>query len=157
MTRFRIDSLDKKILNYLVKNARIPFLEVARLCNVSGAAIHQRIQKMKDEHIFSGSQFNINAKEIGFGTCAFIGLQVNLTSTSTHGEVFRRIQQIPEIVECHHITGKFSLFLKIYARDNEHLKKIIVEDIQSIVEITSTETYISLEEGFIRQLPIEKL
>jgi Lrp/AsnC family transcriptional regulator for asnA, asnC and gidA len=91
---------------------------------------------------------------MGYLTCAFIGIQVNLTSTSTHNEVFNKIRKIPEIVECHHISGKYSLLIKIITRNNEHLKQIIVEQIQSIPEISFTETFISLQEGFSRQLPI---
>ena len=151
---FHIDSLDRRILSALTKNARVPFLEIARNCKVTGAAIHQRIQRLIDAKVVSGSQFNLNPKGMGYNTCAFIGLQVNLTSTSTHESVFERIKKVDEIVECHHITGKFSLLVKIYAKDNEHLKKIIVEKIQSIIEITITETFLSLEEGFTRQLPI---
>lgn len=153
-SKFRIDSLDKRILWFLAKDARTPFLEIARDCNVSGAAIHQRIQKMKDANVITGSQFNLSPKNVGYNTCAFIGLQVNLTSTRTHQEVFNKIMKIPEIVECHHVTGTYSLLAKVYCNNNEHLKKIIVENIQSIIEITSTETIISLEEGFVRQLPI---
>ena len=111
--KFRIDSLDKKILNLLLKNARLPFLEIARLCKVSGAAIHQRIQKMKEEKVITGSHFIVNPRGIGYNTCAFIGLQVNLTKTSTHIDVFNKIVEVPEIVECYHITGKFSLFVKL--------------------------------------------
>lgn len=151
---FRIDSLDRRILTSLTKNARTPFLEIARNCKVTGAAIHQRVQRLLDAKVVSGSQFNIDPKGMGYLTCAFIGLQVNLTSTSTHETVFDRIKMVKEIVECHHITGKFSLLIKIYAKDNEHLKQIIVEKIQSIIEITNTETFLSLEEGFTRQLPI---
>lgn len=151
---FHLDSLDKRILNLLMKNAREPFLEVARQCNVTGAAIHQRVQKMIAEGIISGSQFMVDPRKINFNTCAFVGIQVNLTQKSTHQEVFQKIMEIPEIVECHHITGKYSLLLKIYTKNNEHLKKILVEKVQSIPEITNTETFISLEEGFTRQLPV---
>ncbi len=154
---FHLDSLDKRILNILMANAREPFLEVARQTGVSGAAIHQRVQKMVDEGIITGSQFNLDPKKISFNTCAFIGIQVNLTHEKTHEEVFQRIKEIPEVVECHHITGKYSLLLKIYTRNNEHLKKILVEKVQSILEITNTETFISLEEGFHRQLPVEEI
>jgi len=153
---FHLDSLDKRILSILSNNARLPYLEVARNCGVSGAAIHQRMNKMIEEGVISGSQLSLNPKGVGYHTCAFVGIQVNLTKQTTHQEVFKRIKEIPEIVECHHITGKYSLLAKIYARDNEHLKKILVERIQSILEITSTETFISLEEGFTRQLPVEK-
>ena len=153
--QFRLDSLDKKILNILIADARTPFLEVARHCNVSGAAIHQRVQKMQEAGVIIGTQYNLYSKGMEYLTCAFIGIQVNLTSTSTHEEVFQKIKKIPEIVECHHITGKYSLLIKIMARNNEHLKKIIVEQIQSILEIVNTETFISLEEGFVRQLPVD--
>lgn len=152
---FKLDSLDKRILVYLSRDARLPFLEIARKCKVSGAAIHQRINRMIEADVISGSQFIVDPKGLGYNTCAYIGLQVNLTSTSTHEEVFKRITQVPEIVECHHITGKYSLLIKIYAQNNEHLKHIIVRKIQSIAEISSTETFLSLEEGFTRHLPIE--
>ncbi|MBU1014116.1 MAG: Lrp/AsnC ligand binding domain-containing protein [Bacteroidetes bacterium] len=154
-TKFHLDSLDRRILSLLTKNARTPFLEIARACNVSGAAIHQRIQRLQEANVITGSQFNISPKGVGFTTCAFIGLQVQLSSVSTHEEVFAKIKQIKEIVECHHVTGQYSLLIKIYSRDNEHLKEIIVKKIQSIPEITSTETFLSLQEGFFRQLPVE--
>lgn len=151
----QIDSLDRRILSIIINNARIPYLEVARECNVSGASVHQRIQKLTDNRMISGSQFNINPSALGYHTCAFIGIQVNLTGKHTHEEVFKKIMQIPEIVECHHISGKYSLLVKIFTKNNEHLKKIIIDKIQSIPEITFTETYISLEEGFTRQLPVD--
>lgn len=154
-TKFHLDSLDRRILSLLTKNARTPFLEIARACNVSGAAIHQRIQRLTEAEVITGSQFNISPTGVGYGTCAYIGLQVQLRSTSTHEEVFEKIKRINEIVECHHVTGQYSLLIKIYSRDNEHLKEIIVKQIQAIPEISSTETFLSLEEGFSRQLPVE--
>ncbi len=151
---FQLDSLDKRILELLGKNARLPYVEVARKCRVSGAAIHQRIQRMTEAGIFKGSHLEISPSGMGYLTCAYIGLRVNLVSPKTHEEVFEKITQIPEIVECHHVTGNYSLLIKIYAKTNEHLKDVIVKHIQSIVEVTSTETIISLQEGFTRSLPI---
>lgn len=151
---FQIDSLDKKILSILIEDARTPFLEIARLCKVTGSAIHQRVQKLKEEGIIGKSTFNIEPKNVGYSTCAFIGLQVNLTSVRSHEYVFKHIENIPEVVECHHISGKYSLLLKVYTKDNEHLKNVIVEKIQSIIEVVGTETFISLEEGFTRKIPI---
>lgn len=86
---------------------------------------------------------------------AFVGVKVGLTGAHSQHEAFEKISQIPEVVECHHVTGQFSLLLKVYAKDNERLKDILIEQIQSIPEVTATETFISLEEGFNRQLPIE--
>lgn len=152
---FHIDGLDKKILSILTKDARTPFVEIARKCKVSGAAIHQRVQLLKKNKIISGSQVNLFPKGMGYTTCAYIGIQVNLITTKSHLKVFDAISKIPEIVECHHISGKYSLFIKIYTKNNEHLKNIIIEKIQSIPEVTGTETFISLQEGFIRQLVAE--
>ncbi len=151
---FQIDKTDHKILEILTQNARMPFLEVARVCGISGAAVHQRVQKLIDAGIIKGSQFNLDPRGLGYNTCAFIGIQINLHANSSHEEVFEKIRKIPEIVECHHISGKYSLFAKVFTKNNEHLKKVIVEQIQSIVEVTNTETFISLEEGFTRNLPV---
>lgn len=152
---FHLDSLDKKILTLLTKNARMPFVEVARSCGVSGAAIHQRVQQMYEAGVIKGSQFNISPRAMGYNTCAFIGIQLHLITTKSHNEAFSKIMKIPEIIECHHVSGKHSLLVKIYTKNNENLKNIIIEKIQSIPEVISTETFISLQEGFERQVGIE--
>jgi Lrp/AsnC family transcriptional regulator for asnA, asnC and gidA len=153
---YTIDKTDRQILELLTGNARMSFLEVARKCGISGAAVHQRIQKLSEANIIDGSRMVLNPKGLGYQTCAFIGIQLNLSSTSTHQMVFQQIMEIQEIVECHHITGKYSLFVKIFTKNNEHLKKVIVERIQVIPEVTATETFISLEKGFMRELPVRE-
>ena len=74
MGHHQLDKLDEQILQLIAENARIPFLEVARVCNVSGAAIHQRIQKLTNLGILKGSEFVIDPESIGYETCAYIGL-----------------------------------------------------------------------------------
>ncbi len=149
----QIDHLDKKILSLITKNARIPFLEVARECKVSGAAIHQRIQRLMNMGVIKGSEFTINPTKIGFHTCAFMGIFLKKASLFT--KVVDELKQIPQIVECHYTTGQYAIFIKIYARNNEDLKSMLHDRLQSITGISSTETIISLEETFKRQLPIE--
>ncbi len=149
----QIDHLDKKILSLITKNARIPFLEVARECKVSGAAIHQRIQRLMNMGVIKGSEFIINPTKIGFHTCAFMG--IFLKKASLFDKVVDQLKQIPQIVECHYTTGQYAIFIKVYAQNNEDLKSILHNKLQSITGISSTETIISLEETFKRQLPIE--
>jgi Lrp/AsnC family transcriptional regulator for asnA, asnC and gidA len=152
LENLHIDSLDRKILSIISKNARTPFLEVARECNVSGAAIHQRIQRLIKMGIITGSEFTITPKKIGYSTCAYIGIY--LEKASMYGEVVKQLEQIPQIVECHYTTGNYSIFIKVYTKDNDDLRKILAEKLQAIQGITSTETFISLEENFKRQLPV---
>ena len=150
---YNLDQTDRTILNLLIKDARTQYSKIAKECHMTSAGIYKRIRNLKKAGIITGSEINIDSKNIGYPTLAFIGLQMNLETTSTHIDVFKRIKDIPEIVECYDITGKYSLFIKVYANSNEHLRKIIVGKIQSIKEVTATETFICLEEGFKRQLP----
>lgn len=147
-----IDSLDRKILSILIKNARMPFLEVARECNVSGAAIHQRVQRLTKLGIISGSQFIVDPKKMGYSTCAYIG--IFLDNASFFPDVSEQLIRIPEIVQCHYTTGQYAMFIKVYAKDNEHLKEVLTDKIQSINGIMRTETFISLDVMINRQLPV---
>jgi Lrp/AsnC family transcriptional regulator for asnA, asnC and gidA len=149
----QIDKLDKKILSLITKNARIPYLEVARECNVSGAAIHQRIQRLTKMGVITGSEFVISPKMIGFSTCAYVGIY--LDSAHLYPDVVAKLREIPEITQCHYITGGYSIFVKVFTRDNEDLKHVLFDKVQSIPGISRTETFISLEESFNRQLPLE--
>lgn len=148
----QIDNLDRQILDIITKNARIPYLEVARACNVSGAAIHQRVQKLIKTGVIKGSEFKVDPVAVGFKTCAYIG--IFLEHPGHYKRVVERFEKIPEIIECHYTTGNYSLFIKVYARDNEHLRDVLTSSIQNIEGVTRTETLISLEESINRQIPV---
>ncbi len=152
MGHHQLDALDEQILKLIANNARIPFLEVARTCNVSGAAIHQRIQKLTNLGILKGSQFVIDPEKVGYETCAYIGLY--LKDPSSFEEVIEKLSLIPEVVECHYTTGKYDMFIKLYARNNHHLLSIIHDKLQPL-NLARTETLISFHEALKRQMPIE--
>ncbi len=153
MGHHQLDDLDRKILGLIAENARIPFLEVARECNVSGAAIHQRVQKLMNLDIIKGSEFVLNSYKIGYQTCAFIGIV--LKDLSYFNGVVEKIKAIPEVVECHYAIGKYAMFVKIYAHDNRHLLQIILEKLGTIQGVLTTETFqVSLDEIFKRQLSV---
>ena len=153
----KIDKLDRQILRMIAEDARVPFLEVARACNVSGAAIHQRIQKLTAMGVLKGSQFLIDPEKIGYETCAYIGL--NLKDPSSFDEVVEKLKDIPEVVECHYTTGNFDMFIKLYAfklyaRNNHHLLTIIHDKLQPL-GLASSQTLISFHSAINRQLPVE--
>lgn len=148
-----IDDLDEKILKLITKNARIPFLEVARECGVSGAAIHQRVQRLLNLGVVSGSEFLVNPQKMGYFTCAYMG--IHLEKAKFHKQVVAELTKIPEVVECHYVTGSYAIFIKVQTKTNKHLKKLIDEDLQEIEGIARTETFISLEMEFKRQVPIK--
>ena len=148
MSRLQFDTLDCKILQMLTANARKPFLEIARECNVSGAAVHQRIQKLTSSGVIRGFESLVDPSAVGYDTCAYVGV---LLSTPTDvDKLVDKIREVPEVVECHCTTGKYDLMLKIYARNNEHLLDIISHNLQHIVP-GRTETLISFREECKRQ------
>lgn len=153
MAKAQLDSLDYKILKTLSTNGRKPFLEIARECNVSGAAIHQRIQKLMAIGVLRGSECLINPASVGYDTCAYIGFF--LKDPGKFDEVVERLREIPEVVEVHFTTGQYDMFIKLYARNNDHLLHIIHEQLQGL-GLARTESLISFKEVFKRQLPIEE-
>ncbi len=147
----KLDKLDRQILRMIGEDARVPFLEVARACNVSGAAIHQRIQKLTNLGIIKGSVFLMDPEKIGYETCAYIGL--NLKNPEDFDHVLEELKKIPEVTECHYTTGNFDMFIKIYARNNHHLLTIIHDQLQPL-GLSSSQTLISFHSAFERQLPV---
>jgi Lrp/AsnC family transcriptional regulator for asnA, asnC and gidA len=148
----KIDNLDKKILSILSKNARIPFKDVAAECNVSRAAIHQRVQHLIDAGVITGSGFDVNPKSLGYSTCTYVG--ITLDKGSMYKDVVKELLVIPEVVECHFTTGPYTMMVKLYARDNEQLMELLNGKLQDIHGVMSTETLISLEQSIKREIPV---
>ncbi len=149
----KIDNLDKKILSILSKNARIPFKDVAAECNVSRAAIHQRVQRLIENDVITGSGFDVNPKSLGYNTCTYVG--ITLERGSMYREVVKQLELIPEIVECHFTTGPYTMLVKLFARDNEQLMQLINAQLQEIPGVAATETLISLEQSIKREIPVD--
>ncbi|MCR5548420.1 MAG: Lrp/AsnC ligand binding domain-containing protein [Bacteroidales bacterium] len=145
-----LDEIDRKILSALLGDARKPYLEIARECGVSGAAIHQRVKKLEDAGIITGSRLIVKPSALGLNVCAYIN--VTLSQADKYENVIKSLKAVPEVVECHFVTGKCALLLKVYCFDNDHLINVLVKTIQNIPYIQSTETMISLDSAFERQV-----
>ena len=154
MSDYKIDEMDRKILSFLVKDARMPFLEIARECGVSGAAIHQRVKKLEDAGIITGFSATVMPSTLGFPVCAFI--MMNISEANKFNDVIAALKKIPEVVECHFITGHSSMLIKLYCSDFDHLMNVVLNAIQKIPAVDSTETMISLSEAFQRQVWVKK-
>ncbi|MCQ2148772.1 MAG: Lrp/AsnC ligand binding domain-containing protein [Bacteroidales bacterium] len=155
MSSFHIDSMDQRILSFLVNDARRPLLEIARECGISGAAVHQRVRKMERNGLITGSRLIVKPGILGLNVCAFIG--ISLSENNKYVEVVEKLKKIPEVVECHFVTGRTALLLKVFCHDNEHLMNVLLNTIQKIPYIQSTDTMISLDEAFERQIWVKGL
>lgn len=152
-TNYQVDAIDQKILANLVNNARTPFLEIARECGISGAAVHQRVKKMEEAGIIVGSQLIVKPKALGYNICAFVGVQ--LAQANMYQSVIEILRNIPEVVECHFVTGDYVVLLKVYCRNNDHLMDILIDTIQNISGVSKTTTFMSLDQAFERQVYVK--
>ncbi len=148
----KIDGIDKKILRFLIEDARKPILEIARQIGISGAAIHQRLRKLESSGLIAGSILVLNPKVLGYTTMAYIG--IFLDKAMSNPVAVKELKKIPEVLECHYTTGNWSILIKVLCTDNEHLMNVLNRDIQQIEGVSRTETFISLNQQIERQIQI---
>jgi Lrp/AsnC family transcriptional regulator for asnA, asnC and gidA len=151
---FQLDKLDKQILSMLMKDATIPYTEIAKELVISAGTVHVRMKKLIDTGVVLGSHLQINPAKIGFDVCAFLG--IFLEKGSEYNDAVVRLKKVPEVVELHYTTGVYSMFAKIVCRDTQHLREVLNEHIQTIKGVQRTETFISLEESIKRQVEIKE-
>lgn len=150
--QIEIDGIDKEILRALMEDARKPILQIGKKVGISGAAIHQRLRKLEQAGVISGSKFTVNNKVLGYTSMAFVGIY--LDKAARNAEAVRELRKIPEVLESHYTTGNWSILIKIICRDNEHLMQLLNTRIQTIEGVSRTETFISLDQQFERQIQL---
>ncbi|AXH63387.1 MULTISPECIES: transcriptional regulator AsnC [Providencia] len=147
---YQIDNLDRDILHELMRNARTPYAELAKKFAVSPGTIHVRVEKMKQAGIIKGTRIDINPKQLGFDVCCFIG--IILKSAKDYPTALKKLDALEEVVEVYYTTGQYSIFIKVMCRSIDSLQDVLINKIQTIDEIQSTETLISLQNPILRTI-----
>lgn len=150
--KLNFDKLDIQIVNVMMNDAEISYAELGKKLFVSAGTIHVRIKKLQDLNIITGTRMTINTKLLGYDCTAFVGIY--LEKSSLYDTVATELEKIPEIVRLNYITGNYSMFIEIVCTDITQLRKVLHDDLQNIKGIERTETFISLQEGFNRKLPL---
>lgn len=151
MARQFFDNLDLTILHSLTTNARTPYLEIAREYGVSGAAVHQRVQRLLQNKVIIGSECLVDPETVGLNVIAYLG--ICLLPDTDIDPIIEALATIPEVTECHIVGGRFDLMVKLYAHDNKHLYDLIKNRIRTL-PVTSTETMMSFSQVLRRPIPI---
>ena len=147
-----LDELDYQILDILIKDSRTPYLEIARQCHVSGGTIHVRMNKMQDMGLIKGTKLIIDTSKLGYDVCCFIGIY--LDKASSYPEVLLKLKEIKEIVELHYTTGAYSIFIKVICKSISHLHDLLMNQIQAIDGVQSTDTFITLSQPIDRNISL---
>lgn len=148
----KVDKMDRKIMTILSQNARMAFKDIAEMCGMSRAAVHQRVERLRADGVITGRGFSVNPKKVGYATCTYVG--ISLERGSMYRSVVKKLEKIPEIVECHFTTGPYTMLVKAYVKDNEQLMTLLNDTLQQIDGVVSTETLISLDQSIMRDVPI---
>jgi len=149
---YEIDKLDREILGILIKDAKVPYTEIAQRLIVSPGTIHVRMRRMERLGIVRGATLIIDPAKIGYDLTAFVGIY--LVKGSVYNEVISEVNNIPEFVEAHFTTGEYSIFGKVICKNTEHLREVINDKLQVVNGVSRTETIISLGESIRKQVPI---
>lgn len=142
--KFYIDDTDKRILQFLSINTRMPFTEIAKKMDVSAGTIHVRVKKMEDAGVIKGTSLNIDYSILGYLFIAYVGIL--LTKSSKTQNVLKKLALIPNVTTANVISGKYNIYCKIHAKDAEDAKNVIYK-IDDIEDVLRTESMISLEEN----------
>ncbi len=151
--KFQLDKLDYQIIQQMTENAGISYAELGKKLFVSGGTIHVRIKKLEEVGIVKGTKLKVELKQLGYDVIAFIG--IFLEKSSLYDAVARELKKIPEIVRLNYTTGNYSMFAEIICKDISELRFVLHDQLQKIKGIERTETFISLEESFVRNVQVE--
>lgn len=147
-----LDELDYQILDSLIKDTRTPYLEIARKYHVSGGTIHVRMNKMQEMGLIKGTKLIIDTTKLGYDVCCFIG--IFLDKASSYPDVLEQLKEIKEIVELHYTTGVYSIFIKVICKSIPKLQDLLMNKLQIISGVQSTDTFITLSQPIDRNISL---
>ena len=150
--KLNLDKLDLQIIEEMMSNAEISYAELGKKLFVSGGTIHVRIKKLQEFNIVKGTRLSVDLKLLGYDITAFVGIY--LEKSSLYDSVAKELMSIPQIVRLNYITGNYSMFIEVVCKDIAQLRFVLHDELQKIKGIERTETFISLEEGFNRNVPV---
>ena len=150
--KLNLDKLDYQIIQEMMENAEISYADLGKKLFVSGGTIHVRIKKLEEIGIVKGTKLNVDIKALGYDVIAFIG--IFLEKSSLYDTVAKELRKIPEIVRLNYTTGNYSMFAEVICKDIQQLRFVLHDELQKIKGIERTETFISLDESFIRNVVV---
>ncbi len=148
--QIHIDHYDLEILKIMEMDGRVPFSTIASEIGISNSMVHQRVSKLTEHGVLKGVRPILDEKKLGYDWASFTGLTLDKDHNSER--IIDALKDIPEITECYYITGAYTLFIRISARNHEHMRKILYEKIDSIPGISKTDSFMELGCAFRRNI-----
>lgn len=144
---FELDSIDLEILNLLQDNCKVSLAKIGQQVGLSAPSVIERIKKLEDHGVILGYRAVIDARHVGKDVTAFIGVSVGHPQRIEPFE--QEVGNLPEVLECHHVTGQHTFLLKVKTKNTSTLERLIRE-IRSIAGVERTETMVVLSTNIER-------
>ncbi|WP_262895381.1 Lrp/AsnC family transcriptional regulator [Penaeicola halotolerans] len=140
----KLDKIDRKILDILQANAKITNAQLSKDIGLSPAPTLERVKKLENAGIIKSYHAKLDTEKIGLGVSTFV-LVTLIGHNKTNIDAFiKEIENINEIIECHHITGTGDFILKIIAKDISAYQKLMLERVSEIKEVDSMQSMVIL-------------
>ena len=144
----RISANDARILAILQRDGRRPYAELGAEVGMSGPSAHERVKKLEARGVIRGYGAVVDPRAVGFDILAFSWVTQAPGTTSV--DLTEAFAAIPEIEECHHITGEADYLIKVRARDTRDLERVL-RVVQATPNVHQTETDVVFSSGFERR------
>lgn len=140
----KLDKTDLKILKHLQEDGRMSNLDLAHKVGLSATPTFERVKKLEKSKIIKSFHAELDAERLGLGIQTFMLVSLSQTKGDAVPNFIKQIQEIPEIVECYHVTGSSDYVVKIIVEDIAAYESLAMDKIRHISEIAKTTTMVIL-------------
>lgn len=141
-----LDEIDRQILQLLQENSRITSTELARQVNLSTPGLQKRLKKLETTGVIGRYVTLMNREALGLDLLCFAQVTLAHHQPECVGEFCHQVTELPEVLECHHLTGDFDYLLKVVVANHQHLEQLLSEKITKIPGVDRIRTNIVLNE-----------
>jgi Lrp/AsnC family transcriptional regulator, leucine-responsive regulatory protein len=137
-----LDKIDLKILKHLQEDGCLSNLDLANKIGLSATPTFERVKKLEKAKVIKGYHAEIDVVSLGIGIQTYMMVCLSQTKGNTIANFIKQINAIPEIIECHHVTGSYDYILKIMVEDIASYEHLAMDRIRNIKEISTMTTMV---------------
>lgn len=142
----QLDDKDRRLLHLLQENSRISSAELARQLQLSTPGLQKRLKRLEEKGFIEGYVTLVNREALGLDLLCFTLVTLTHQRPECVGQFCERVKNLPEVLECHHLTGEFDYLLKVVVPNPQRLEQFLTEEIRKLPGVDKIRTSIVLSE-----------
>lgn len=142
----RLDAIDRRILRELQADGRISFTDLAPKVGLTTSPCLERVRRLERAEVIKGYTATLEPRALDAGLLVFIELSLTYTSPDIFGEFKRAVRRLPQILECHLVSGDFDYLLKARIKDMNAYRELLGQILQMLPGVRNSKTLVVMEE-----------